>query len=87
MAKFGNISVEMCSKGRNGGVFQHVVRGLFSLINFKKKLRKADKIILFAFCFAAFGLLISVMLPCNSSHIGLQLILENEEKSKLVQTD
>ena len=72
MAKFGNISVKMCSKGRNGGVFQHVVRGLFSLINFKKKLRKADKIILFAFCFTAFGLLISVMLPCNSSHIGLQ---------------
>ena len=39
---------------------------------FNKILKKADKIILFAFCFAAFGLLISVMLPCNSSHISLQ---------------
>ena len=38
-------------------------------------------------CFASNYLAICIKLPRNLRQISLQLILENEEKLKLVQTD
>ena len=72
MVKLGKVSVGMRSKGDEGRVFLYIVRLLSSLINFKKKLRKADKIMLFAFCFVGFSFAICTMSPYKSSHIALE---------------